>query len=58
MANGFHLKESGSYSDEQIIEMVSKAQAMGISIGEGSPLDGLTLDQLNALVNASNRCAA
>lgn len=39
------------YSEEQVIELLEKALAMGFCLDKGSELEGLTVHQLDLLLN-------
>jgi hypothetical protein len=39
------------YSDDQICAILRKARELGMDMGEGSPVERLTISQLEALVN-------
>ena len=45
------VRSERMYSDDEIVELIQKAAMMGFSLEKGSPLEQLTIGDLERLVN-------
>lgn len=45
------VRSERTYSDEEIVELLEKAEALGFSTAQGSELEHLTLAQIDNLVH-------